>query len=237
MIFKILLTLHKLIRLCHLREVYSMKRDFAIIQSILLVLVMYVAFFLNNALGQYFTSEPLLSTIVLSFIIGDILSNGYKLFLGHPSSVKNFFLTILLSFFILQQFSIFLQYFIIFIAIEIDTYLISPLSRLFSIDNQLEIQSTTFDSYTNSFIIREKKGLLFSEYMLHFTCPLTALSRDDYKNFIELLKNYNGHIVQNNPGISFSLVTKGVRFLPNAKQQLLEDGIELNTFVKNHLIT
>ena len=214
-----------------------MKSTFIIIRSILLVFTVYIAFILNNSFAQYFTSQVLVTGFLLTFILADLFSFGYKILFSNPPGSKLFIFFLVLAPGLIFDFPILINNFIIITSILLYIYCISFLANFFSIEDQMG--DYNFDTvHTNKYIsIHERKGLLYSTYILIYNHPLLFLSTDDAQHFIDFLRTSQGSTsLSFSSNCSFMLSAKGLRFSSHTRDILFQTACDLEKIALNLLI-
>jgi len=92
--------------------------------------------------------------------------------------------------------------------------------------------------HTNKYIsIHERKGLLYSTYILIYNHPLLFLSTDDAQHFIDFLRTSHGSAsLSLSSDCSFMLSAQGLRFTHITVDNLYQTACDLEKIALNLLI-
>lgn len=208
-----------------------------IIKSLSLVIIIYCSLILNNSLSSIFLGYIFLTSLLLSFIVADLLSNGYKfLFSNSPGSmyfVCIFFICFLFS----LKNAILIENFLIFFGLYFYIYFCSFLNKISSLDDQLVINELSECEMNENFVIYENKGIFFNEVRIEYTNSLGFMTYADKKNFFDLIKNNNGYLSFNEGVyINFYVKSKGLRFFSQTKYKLIKNVEDIHNILMNLLI-
>ena len=195
--------------------------SFTVLRSILLVCTMYVAFIVNNSFSQFFTSQLLLSSLLLSIIVADLLSSGYKVVYGNPPGFTFFTGVSVLLFVFFPLYPVFSNYLIIFASLLLYTYVVSFVGLFFEVQDQLHPLRTSHVSRNENFTLFEIKGLVFTTYRIEYHHPLFFISDFDKRSFMDIIKNNEGIVyTSDGPGLKFGLSGRDIKFLSTKKDNL-----------------
>ncbi len=210
---------------------------FVTVRSILLVIVLYFAFIINNSLSQIFQNDKLLYMLLLSIILAELLSYSYKLVFSQTVETIIFIVCWIISLLSLLIFPFLLNYFIIFIALLLYTFIISLISVYFTIEDWSDICWTSCDSIDSNFRLSEKRGLIYSYYTIDFYLPLGFLSLEDKRNYYDLIRNNEATVSYSlTHECHFSFHAKGCKFFSGTKLKLLDLENDINQISKNMAI-
>ena len=203
---------------------------FTYVKSLLFVCIVYVSFIINNSIGSLFISDHLLYSLILTFVLTELLVSGYKLIFSHSPGVMFYGASLLVSFSLILINPLLLENFVILFGLFVYTNLTSFLSQFFDLEDQLAIQSiSTITKDINwSFTIR--KGLFFDELVVKYDINLGFLHQTDKRNLFDIIKNNNGSIAINNH-TSINIFFKTIK-----KNEIFAKVKDMDKIVRNSLI-
>lgn len=210
---------------------------FIVLRSILLILILYIAFIINNSLAQIFQSNRLLYILLLSVILAELFSYLYTLIFSQSHDLFVFGVNEIGALFSLTLFPFILNYFIIFVALLFYSFLISLISVYFSIEDRSDICWSSDDLTNSNFRLSEKKGLFYSYYTIDLYLPLGFLSLEDKRNYYDLIKN-NEAIIEYSltHDCNFSFHAKGCKFFSTTRLRILALANDIEQLSKNMAI-
>ena len=210
-----------------------------IIKSILLVFIVYCSFILNNSISSIFVNEKILYSIILSIVLAELIVISYREILSNNNpGIAFYFCCLAFLFIICLLNTILLENFVIFVGLFVYYSVISLISILFPLDEQI-IPELLFinDNIADDIIFSCKKGLLFNDYNVSVTKHLGFITKADRRGLFEIIKNNNGWItMENKVSVQFVMKAKELKFFNHQKKKLILNAGELSSIVENLLI-
>lgn len=216
---------------------FDTMNPFTVIKSILLVLIIYASLILNNSLSSTFTTEVIISSFFLGFIITDLLIIAYRfIFSNQISLIFNFgvyFASLVLCLII----PVLLQNFLVFFGLFVYSYSSKILSRFAPYEDQLNLEMISTNFQEKNCSLQVIKGLIWNQYVVQYSQLLGFMSTADKKNLFDLIKNNNGFIsYTNDVSINFILKDKGLKWFSKTEYKLKKNIRDIESMISNLLI-
>ena len=207
---------------------------FTIIRSFFLVCTIYLAFIVNNSFSQLFTSQVVLSSLLLSFLLADLLSSGYKVVYENSPRFSFFTGVSILAFFLVLFYPVFLNYLVFFACLDIYNYMVSFLAIIFAVQDRLNPDFVSHVSGNDNWKLFEKRGLLFTSYRLEYSSPLFFISDFDKRSLYDIIKNNNATVYTSElPILRIGLFGKDLKFLSTSKNNLFKIASDIEKITVN----
>ena len=138
---------------------------------------------------------------------------------------------------ILLEFPLLLNYILIFVVFLFYNYFIIFLSIFFTVEDFSTIIWSSKNINDENYKLSERKGLFYSYYVLELFVPLNFLTKDDKKNYFDLIKSKEAKISYSvTLECNFSFNAKGCKYFSTTKRKLIKLATDIDQMSKNILI-